>query len=56
MFEWKWRHEIKKMRKSSPVVASSMDGVKENVEEHFKDIYKHLYNSIDDKENILNPS
>ena len=31
-----------------------MDGVKENVEEHFKDIYKHLYNSIDDKENILN--
>ena len=46
--------EIKKMRKSSPVVASSMDGVKENVEEHFKDIYKHLYNSIDDKENILN--
>jgi hypothetical protein len=46
--------EIKKMRKSTPVVASSMDGVKENIGEHFKDIYKDLYNSIDDKENILN--
>jgi exonuclease III len=46
--------EIKKLRKSTPVVASSMDGVKENVEEHFKDIYKNLYNSIDDEANILN--
>ena len=27
--------EIKKLRKSNPVIASSMDGVQENVEEHF---------------------
>ena len=46
--------DIKKLRKSNPVVASSMDGVKDNVEKHFKDIYKNIYNSIDDKENILN--
>ena len=46
--------EIKKMRKSAPIVASSMDGEKENVGEHFKDIYKDLYNSVDDKDDIAN--
>ena len=46
--------EIKKMRKSAPVVASSMDGKKEGLEEHFKEIYSKLYNSVDDKENIQN--
>ena len=45
--------EIKKMRMSQPVVASSMDGNKANLEEHFRGIYKDLYNSVDDKENIL---
>ena len=46
--------EIKSLRKSSPVVASSMDGRKENVEDHFKGIYENLYNSVDDKQEILN--
>ena len=46
--------EIKKMRKSEPVVASSMDGKKEKIEEHFKEIYEDLYNSVDDRENITN--
>ena len=46
--------EIKSLRKSSPVVASSMDGKNEKVEEHFKEIYEDLYNSVDDKLEILN--
>ena len=46
--------EIKKLRKSEPVIASSMDGKKVNIEEHFKGIYEDLYNSVDDKENINN--
>ena len=45
--------EIKKMRKTQPIVASTMDGKKNNLEEHFKDIYGNLYNSVDDKEKIL---
>ena len=44
--------EIKKMRSSKPVVATSMDGEKQNVEDHFKHIYDNLYNSVDDKENM----
>ena len=40
--------EIKSFRKSKPVVATSMDGVKENVKEHFKQKYETLYNSADD--------
>ena len=40
------------MRKSKPVIASSMDGRKVNIQEHFKDIYGNLYNSIEDKKNI----
>ena len=46
--------EIKKLRKSAPVIASSMDGKKENIGEHFKDVYEDLYNSVDDKENVEN--
>ena len=44
--------EIKKMRKSKPVVATSMDGTKHDVEEHFKNIYKELYNSVEDEEDM----
>ena len=40
--------EIKRIRKSEPVVATSIDGKNENVEEYFKDTYKGLYNCIDD--------
>ena len=45
-------HEIKKMRQSKPVVASSIDGKNENIEEHFKETYEKLYNSVDDKDNM----
>ena len=46
--------EIKNMRACRPVIATSMDGKKDNVEEHFKDIYKNLYNSVNDKDDMLN--
>ena len=45
--------EIKMLRKSKPVVATSMDGHNEGIENHFKDIYANLYNSVDDKQNIV---
>ena len=44
--------EIKKMRKSDQVSVASIDGVKDNVEEHFATIYKNLYNSVEDKEDV----
>ena len=44
--------EIKSLRKCKPVVSSSIDGKKENIQEHFKSIYKDLYNSIEDKKNV----
>ena len=47
-------NEIKKMRKTKPLIATSMDGNKNQIEDHFKDIYGNLYNSFDDKENITN--
>ena len=40
--------EIKKMRQHKPSVAASMDGVKVNVENHFKGIYEKLYNYVND--------
>ena len=45
--------EIKKMRKCTPVVALSMDGKKDNIANHFKDIYSELYNSVDDMQNLF---
>ena len=45
--------EIKNLRKSKPVVATSMDGVKDNVKDHFKGIYEQLYNSADDSAELL---
>ena len=48
--------EIKAMRKTRPVVATSIDGVKENVPEHFKNIYSQLYNSVDDAEDMARVS
>ena len=44
--------EIKKLRKSSPTVASSIDGVTQNISEHFGSIYSDLYNSADDAEEL----
>ena len=45
--------EIKKRRSFQPPVASSMDGKKENIANHFKDIYGELYNSVDDMNNMF---
>ena len=44
--------EIKKLRGSSRVVANSIDGKTENIEEHFAGIYKNLYNSVNEKDDI----
>ena len=44
--------KLKKMRMSEPVVASTMEGKKEKIEEHFKDVYENLYNNVDDEDNI----
>ena len=41
--------EIKKLRKSNRMVANSMDGKTENIQEHFAGIYSNLYNSVDDR-------
>ena len=52
-----WRHglirEIKKIRNTRPCIADSMDGVTEGIGDHFKNIYKRLYNSVDDTEELL---
>ena len=45
--------EIKKMRNYKPTVAVSMDGEKDNIANHFKDIYDDLYNSVDDLNNMF---
>ena len=37
------------MRKSKQVVASCIDGVSENIPQHFGSLYKNLYNSADDE-------
>ena len=45
--------EIKSLRKSAQVVSTSMDGVQNNIQGHFKDIYSKLYNSHDDADKII---
>ena len=45
--------QIKAMRRSKPVVATSMDGVKSDITGHFKTKYEELYNSSDDKHDLL---
>ena len=47
--------QIKNLRKSQPCVVSTMDGVTENVKEHFRDIHTPLFNSADDGEEIMKP-
>ena len=44
--------EIKKLIKSTPSVATSIDGVSENLPEHFSAIYSQLYNSADDGDKL----
>ena len=45
--------EIKKIFNCKPCVANSMDGVRDDIADHFQDIYKGLYNSVDDKEELM---
>ena len=44
--------EIKSIRKTRQVVATSMDGVKDEIPNHFRNIYSSLYNSVEDTENL----
>ena len=44
--------EIKKIRKTKVVVATSIDGEKDNIAEHFGNIYSTLYNSAKDEEEM----
>ena len=46
--------EIKSIRKSKRVNANTIDGVSDNVPEHFKSIYSNLFNCGNDKENMFN--
>ena len=41
------------MRKAKTVVATSMDGVQDNVKDHFRDKYEKLFNSTDDGIELL---
>ena len=41
------------MRTTVPTVSSMIDGVTNNVETHFANVYKKLYNSVDDQENLM---
>ena len=41
------------MRTTQTVVATSMNGVKDNVKDHFEDKYKKLFNSTNDGNEIL---
>ena len=45
--------EIKKLRKSKPVVATSMDGNKDDIPGHFREIFSEIYNSANDKEDLI---
>ena len=44
--------EIKSRRRCKPKVADSIDGVHKNLPDHFSNIYKELYNSVDDAEEV----
>ena len=48
--------EIKSMRRVKQLVATSVAGVKENIPNHFKDMYSQLYKSVDDAENMARVS
>ena len=48
--------EIRAIRKTKHVVANTMDGVKEDIPDHFRNIYSNLYNSVEDTENLARVS
>ena len=45
--------EIKAMRKTKPMIADTIDGVKNDIPNHFRTIYNDLYNSVDDNNEVL---
>ena len=44
--------EIKEMRNTKPVCADKVDGVTDDIPNHFRNIYKELYNSVHDADEI----
>jgi hypothetical protein len=44
--------EVKAMRKTSTIFADSIDGVHDDVPNHFKQIYSKLYNSVEDAADV----
>ena len=49
-------HGNKAIAKIKQVVATSIDGVTEDVPDHFRDIYSNLYSSVNDVENMTKVS
>ena len=45
--------EIKKIRETKQTMANSIDGVENGIAEEFGKIYRRLYNSIDDEEDMI---
>ena len=45
-------HEIKKLHCSPNTTRNVIDGVLESIPTHFTDIYKNLYNSVDDQDDV----
>ena len=45
--------EIKSMRKAKATSANKIDDQTEDIEEHFAGIYKELYNSVDDYDDLM---
>ena len=45
-------NEIRNLRRSVPTIPSMIDDVTSDVENHFAELYRRLYNSVDDHENL----
>ena len=45
--------EIKSLRRIKTVCADSIDGLKADIPGHFKEIYRNLYNYVDDAEEVM---
>ena len=44
--------EIRKLRRSSPTVVNAIDGVTEDLPNHFAKIHNTLYNSVNDTDSL----
>ena len=40
--------EIKKIRNVKPCIANTMDGVNDDIADHFRRVYEGMYNSVDE--------